>query len=417
MIALGIGMQESVIKEFDSFGSLNVLEVSKKNQDNKLSRYYEEELVTGLTDADLVVLEGMDGVELAAPMSSAMVTIYTSKHKSSAYLMGMDPIFMEEMGFITAQGRLPRDNMSEVVFGDAVLKGFQKMESDNPNAKIQQREEAGEEEEEMGIVISFGGPEKEEYPFKPLEERYKMEVNLVTDEVAQKAARMYSINGVGVLKEGDLMRDNYVYMPMSAFNKLVRSEAETKGIDYRSSYSQIMIKVTDIKQVKAIKELIESKGYSVFSLMSVLESVNKTIATIKLALGAIGGISLLVAAIGITNTMVMAITERKKEIGIMKVIGATFIDIKRLFLLEAAMIGLIGGGIGLGICLGISSFINSDYFQMTLLQMEQSSSILTISKTLVMGGLIFTTMIGVLSGYLPARKAMRSSALEAIRNE
>jgi ABC-type antimicrobial peptide transport system permease subunit len=177
-----------------------------------------------------------------------------------------------------------------------------------------------------------------------------------------------------------------------------------------------MVRVKELDRVEAVKKEIEDCGFSVFSLSSILDSVTKTINTIKLALGAIGGISLFVAAIGITNTMVMAITERKKEIGIMKVIGATIYDIKRLFLLEAAFIGLLGGLIGIAICVSITRLANSYYFSKTAEQGSNGFS-LSIPAYLILGGLVFTTLIGVASGYLPARKAMRCSALEAIRNE
>lgn len=420
MIALGTGMQEAVLKEFDSYGSLNVLEVFKRQERSTRSRFYEKELVAGLTDADLLVMEEIPGVELAVPLSSALTTIFTSKHYTTVNIIGIDPVYMKELGFVVTQGRVPRDNVCELLFGDAAIKNFLETEDENPNAIIRKRREKAEEEAEQnesGIVISFGYDTEGDYPFKPLEERYKLRVELNLPEESKALERIYSASGVGVLKEGDIIKDNNIYMPLTTLERIVRSDYEANGLSYKSSYSEIMVKVTDTRQVQAVKKIIEDKGYDVFSLQSVLESVNNTIEIMKLALGAIGGISLLVAGIGITNTMVMAITERKKEIGIMKVIGATFIDIKRLFLLEAAMIGLFGGGIGLGLCILISNFINSDSFQKGMLGLEESNTFFTISSSLIIGGLIFTTMIGVISGYLPALKAMKSSALEAIRNE
>ncbi|MHB8131007.1 MAG: ABC transporter permease [Mobilitalea sp.] len=418
MIALGMGMQTTVLKEFDSYGSVNVLQVSKKEEDIKTSRFYDLNVATGLSDDDVLILESLDGVELAAPVSSISVTIFTTNHFNNVVLVGLDPFLMEELDFQTMEGRLPRDNVLEAVFGDKALEEFQKTPSDNPNAVIQ-RPAAKEEEipEEKGITISFGDQSDKDYPFEPLSERYKFQFNLQAETLEQNAPKLYSLCGVGILKEGDMMKDYNVYVPLNIFEKLLKANYEAQGMKYKTSYSQIMVKVKDLEQIKMVKKSIEDNGYAVFSLMSILDVVTKTINNMKLVLGAIGGISLLVAAIGITNTMVMAITERKREIGVMKVIGATITDIKRLFLLESAMIGLMGGSVGITICVGISKLINSDYFKNTVLKQSEISFSFEIPFTLILGGIIFTTLIGIISGYLPALKAMRSSALEAIRNE
>lgn len=426
MMALGEGVQSMVRKEFSSFGSVNVLEVSKKEEDKKKSRFYESKLIVGLTDQDVISLGQIPGVEVVAPLLSTNVTIYTTKYYNTMVMVGMDPYLMKQLDFATTEGRLPEDNhYLEVVFGDKALEGFKKIPSTNPNAEIQRPEEEikGTEEEnkesEEGIEISFGSDIPDiEYAFEPMEERYKMQLNLGIVEKAQKDQKLYTLYGVGILKEGDLLKDYNVYVPMEALNQLIRSYKESNGLDYQKSYTQIMVKVKDLDQIKVVAKKIENMGYSVFSMLSILDSITNTISGIKLALGAIGGIALFVAAIGITNTMVMAITERKKEIGIMKVIGATIIDIKRLFLLEAAMIGLVGGCIGILICISITKFISSEYFNHVVLKKNAGSYLnFSIPTSFILGGIVFTTFVGIASGYLPARKAMRSSALEAIRND
>jgi ABC-type antimicrobial peptide transport system permease subunit len=418
MIALGEGVQKSVMNEFDSLGSINVLYIYPNWNEEKTSRFYGENVDTGLTENDVWELSGIDGVEYAVPMFISTVTIYSSKHYNTVSIVGVDPNLMEELGFQLKEGRFPRDNVMEAVFGDKALEEFRKLESDNPNRIVQgaDREEETEENEDS-ITISFG-PTDKEYPFEPLEERYKFQFgNPDQKQEEDNTTKLYSLTGVGVLKEGDMNRDYNVYVPISILMKLEKSYYETLGIDYEPSYNEIMIKVKDMDRVQEITALIEKRGYSVFSLVSMLDLVNKTIGTMQMALGAIGGVALLVAAIGITNTMVMAVTERKKEIGVMKVIGATLLDIKRLFLLEASMIGLLGGGVGISICVGISTFINSAYFREEIIKQPDFTLSLEISNSLIVGGLIFTTLIGLLSGYLPALKAMKSSALEAIRND
>ena len=120
---------------------------------------------------------------------------------------------------------------------------------------------------------------------------------------------------------------------------------------------------------------------------------------------------MVVAAISITNTMVMAIYERTKEIGIMKVIGASLQDIKALFLTEAAFIGFSGGIAGIVVSYVVSLLVNF------VAGRQGSTMQSSIPIWLALGGVVFSTAVGILAGYLPAQRAMKLSALTAIKTE
>ncbi len=162
--------------------------------------------------------------------------------------------------------------------------------------------------------------------------------------------------------------------------------------------------------------MIEGMGFQTRSLTDILESMKKTSAGIQGILGGIGAVSLLVAALGITNTMIMSIYERTREIGVMKVLGAKLFDIKKLFLFEAAMIGLLGGLVGLMISYGGSVLINHIAGKM-MGEFAMDNKISIIPIWLAGGALIFSAMVGIISGYYPANRAMKLSALEAIKTE
>jgi len=156
----------------------------------------------------------------------------------------------------------------------------------------------------------------------------------------------------------------------------------------------------------------------------------------QMTLGGLGAISLFVAALSITNTMVMSIYERTKEIGVMKVLGCMVGNIRSVFLMEAGVIGFMGGVIGIIISYIISYIINivgngltgglsggiSGGFGMVVSSgyygggggMAQTS---IIPWWLALGALVFATLIGLISGYSPANRAVKISALEAIKNE
>ena len=135
---------------------------------------------------------------------------------------------------------------------------------------------------------------------------------------------------------------------------------------------------------------------------------------VTLILGGIGSVAFIVSAIGIINTMLMSIYERQKEIGVMKVIGASINDIRSMFLIESGFIGFFGGIIGLLISLGVGKIINN------LLagggMFGTGGDIIAISPGLAIVGVGFSSLVGVLAGYIPARRATKLSAIEALRS-
>jgi ABC-type antimicrobial peptide transport system permease subunit len=162
-----------------------------------------------------------------------------------------------------------------------------------------------------------------------------------------KKPKLYKIKGVGILQEGQMDSDYTVYMDINQLKSLIKDNAKyTKNIDRQTlaqqlSYQSARVKVKDIKYITPVQNQIKEMGFQTFSLNDVLESMKKTSNTLQIILSGIGAVSLLVAALGITNTMVMSIYERTREIGIMKVIGASIKDIQRLFLFESGMIGFL----------------------------------------------------------------------------
>ena len=159
-------------------------------------------------------------------------------------------------------------------------------------------------------------------------------------------------------------------------------------------------------------------GYGAFSLNDILENVKSTMNIMQAILGGIGAISLLVAAIGIANTMIMSIYERTREIGVMKVIGAQLKDIRRIFLFEAGMIGLSGGIFGIGLSYLLSVILNIVGANINLFgDMGPDAKLSIIPLWLTIAALIFSTLVGLMSGFYPAKRAMKLSALEAIKTE
>ena len=156
-------------------------------------------------------------------------------------------------------------------------------------------------------------------------------------------------------------------------------------------------------------------GYNTSTNVEYMDSMKSQLAIIQAVLGGIGAISLLVAAIGIANTMMMSIYERTKEIGVIKVLGCSLKNIKQMFLMEAAFIGFIGGAAGCILSYGLSAIIN--FVTGHGEAMGFTGNISYIPIWLVFAAMGFAVFVGMAAGYFPALRAMKLSPLAAIRNE
>ncbi len=225
--------------------------------------------------------------------------------------------------------------------------------------------------------------------------------------------------------------DYNTYMDMEYFKKIYLKYCNTLSLENRKKaikvldqYQQIKLNVDNIDNVVGVQDEIKALGFQSYSQMQYLQPLQQASQTLQMVLGALGAVAMVVSAISIANTMVMSIYERTKEIGIMKVLGCVIKDIRKLFLFEAALIGLLGGVIG--IALGyISSWLINKFGQPLfgalmsgnwMYDMENTSfSIIPIHLPIL--ALCISVSVGLLSGYFPARRATKISAIEAMKTE
>ncbi len=184
-------------------------------------------------------------------------------------------------------------------------------------------------------------------------------------------------------------------------------------------YQNFIVLVDEMDNVTEVEKAIRELGFETYSSMTWIEQQQENSAFLRGILGAIGGVSFVVAALSITNTMIMSIYERTREIGIMKVIGCKVSNIRTMFLVEAGIIGLVGGILGVGASYIASIVVNYISAETGGLLGYSSggapASIIPFWLSLV--ALLLAVVIGVISGLYPAFRATRLSALEAIKNE
>lgn len=182
-------------------------------------------------------------------------------------------------------------------------------------------------------------------------------------------------------------------------------------------YGSILLKVDSTDNVKKVGETAKKLGVSVVTAEEMITQIMKIFTTVGLILGAIGGIALFVAAIGIINTMIMATYERTREIGVMRAAGATKATVRRLFTFEAAMLGFWGGVFGLLLAYIISLVGNFVAGKIASTEGLPIKGIITFPIWLILGVLVFTTLIGILAGLYPAYRAAKLDPVEALRYE
>ena len=190
-----------------------------------------------------------------------------------------------------------------------------------------------------------------------------------------------------------------------------------RGFNKQPSYSTISVRVKNPKQVEAVEQAIKKLGFNTFSILDATRSLRQFFAVLDLFLGIFGSLALAVASIGIVNTLVMAILERRREIGIMKAIGASDSDVKKLFFAEAGAMGVLGGVVGVALGWTIGHLINLGTNIYLKRQALPPESFWSVPWWLVGAAIGFAFVVSLVSGLYPASRAARLDPVQALRYE
>lgn len=411
MISLGLGLSRSLMEQYESYGSLTQIQIYAPYEMGGGS----ETEIKRLNDSLVEELSRMEHVESVYPVMEVSALAVYGNYLGYLDIQGMPIEALEEMGIEAGEGSLPsvEDGSLEFFYGASVLQNFYNARTGSGYWETGELPDIDLMQDPIFIIFDM--------------DAYYQSGSTDSSGQTIKAPKKYMIETCGV----EAMPENgwsnygwYTYCDIEKLlpqlqkifkNKVIPGQPTTKtGKPYKEIfYSQILVNVDDMDYVVDIQNQITDMGYEAYSNAEWVESEQKTLGYIQAVLGGIGAVSLLVAAIGITNTMMMSIYERTKEIGIMKVLGCDLRNIRTMFLLEAGFIGFIGGVIGLVLSYTISFVINrivsgaSDYM----------TSISYIPFWLAMLSLVFAVMVGMIAGFFPALRAMKLSPLAAIHNE
>lgn len=429
MISLGIAQTKTNEEMLQSWGDLTQVQIygygTMMGSDGK---------PLYLDDAAIANIKQIPHVAAATPYAQAynlegeITAGRNGRYTSDIYnLIGIDPTALEPMGFALQSGSWPTNTPAsekatklQVLVGSSTGYNFQDSRKSYNSPKRYRYE---------GQTDANG---KELPPFVDID-KDKMTLTIKTGEGSTEKSRSWELEIVGVLEpdgakgywtqSGIVLRIQDMKMLQKIYNDMTKTKEESK------SYDQVYVKVDDLNNVTDVETAIHDLGFTnTYSMNQQREEMQKQVMNSQMIFGGIAAVSLLVAAINIINTMTMAIYERTREIGVMKVLGCELGNIRTMFLLESSTIGFIGGLIGLGISL-IASFVLNNLS--TLGQGLDLSGLMgggyymgggggTISiipPWLMLAALVFATLVGLVAGILPANKAVKISALEAIRHE
>ena len=212
-----------------------------------------------------------------------------------------------------------------------------------------------------------------------------------------------------------------VFLPLALAESLDMVQAGELWSTLRPSetktYIALIVRVAKSKAVAQVEEDIKKQGFSTFSILDASKGITRFFTFLDLFLGIFGSLALAVASLGIVNTLVMAILERRREIGIMKALGASDGDVKRIFFFEAGSMGLLGGalGAGLGWTIGrVINFATNIYLQRQDIKPE---NFWVIPPWLVGAALAFSMFVSLFAGLYPASRAAKLDPVQALRHD
>ena len=430
MISLGVAQNKSQEEMLSQWGDLTQISIYGGGYMNG------QEIK--LDDAAVTSFRALPNVQTATPYSQAYslqgtITAGRNDRYSARLdnLVGVYPDALEPMGFVLADGSwLPESSSAKsgtirVMACQGSGYNFEDTRKSQNSSKRYRFQ--GQTDANGNVLPPFVDVNKD-----------AMTLTL-TDGKENGKTKTWKLEVVGTIQEDyakGWWTQNAFILSISDMKLLMEESAKlTKEKLQSQTFDQVCVKVDSVDNVEAVMDELKALGFeNMYSMTQEREQMKQQVLRSQMMLAGLAAVSLLVAALNIANTMTMAIYERTREIGVMKVLGCELANIRTMFLMESGAIGFVGGVIGAVISLAVSFVLNNLATLMALLGggsldlsgmmgggmyygMSSGGTISIIPPWLLVAALAFATVIGLVSGLAPASRAVKISALEAIRHE
>jgi len=397
LIALTIGLQQAAEAGIGQSGSLTEIQVWPNWGRGPGGGSQDE--IPKLTIETVRALWQIEGVAAVLPMINLQSgELEAGDYLGYAQIMGIDPQLLPYLGVEMQQGQLALGE-NQVIAGAMVGEQFY-----DPTA---------DEWQPLNVDLMT----------TPL----KLRVYQWTGE--NQATRKFNLTINGVLAPGG----SYDYTLFMPINQIISLNEWISGqqIDPKTfTFDQVTVRTVSREATNDVSNVIREMGFQPGGMGEFLNQLNGFFSTLRLVLGAVGGVALLVAAFGVANTMTMAILERTREIGLMKAIGATDRDVLTVFLIEAGMVGFTGGAAGLGVAIFLQNVVNQALanapqntdgggmgFFLPIDPSQIGGNLVVIPAELAVFALVLATAVGLGAGLFPALRAARLQPVIALKSE
>src|SRR5690349_10357835 len=444
MMSFGLGLQRNMLDRFKALDFFNEIQVFGQGLstlagldrssrgpegERRNDRRSDKSPTRILDDAGIKEIAAIPGVAYVEPSVSFNVFVRSNGKLRSSFVGGANiPNAATRFQHFAAGKMISSPTAGEAVVSERFIKdfGFEKpADAIGKTLELLAPPSGNKKEEEEEAPNFFGIPLDD-----PGLDESNPDVEIQTFRIAGVLGEIKEGVGQGGLR--GLFPGAQIYIPlqmahdwsvqhrtpMSQVALALARRGGNLGEGQNEGYEAAVVRVTDPKHLTEVRQKITEKGFGSFSIVDEIDQIRTVFLIIDSVLGLLGGISLLVASFGIANTMIMSILERTREIGIMKAIGAEDREIKLIFFVEAAVIGVLGGIVGVLIAWGIDGVANRLAYRFIL--KPQGASFIdffSLPIYLSVGAILFALVVSILAALYPASRAARIDPVRALRHD